>query len=116
MVFGTDDSWEHADDDLSFTSNTVRRSDEGAARNYTGIRAGAWENEVVGVRLIDTRFENGASSDVVFEGSRSKDVSIGYFLTLTVMDGSDAPVANADVRLYDNTEAEVFAGTTDDNV
>ncbi|MBI1913917.1 MAG: right-handed parallel beta-helix repeat-containing protein [Planctomycetes bacterium] len=61
--------------DLAF--NTLRRSDEGAPRPYTGILAGYDTHEIRRVRLIGTGLDNGATANVVWVGAGFKDLAVG---------------------------------------
>ena len=63
---------------VALVSNTVRRSDEGAARPYTAIRVASFNNDVRGVAILDTRLDNGASPSVAEAGSGTTGVTITW--------------------------------------
>src|SRR5262249_50757185 len=69
---------------LDVISSTMRKSDEGAGRPYTGILAGFWIDTIKAVRVIDARIAPGANSNVVFSGQGTKELCVCDFLTVAV--------------------------------
>ncbi len=99
--------------DIGFLSNTVLKSASGnQTLSYYGVYAGDWGNTVSDIRLIDMRYQGGATPVVTFlSGPTSKDVSIGWIMTVLVTDGGIAS-AGATVTISDRLGV-VFTGTTD---
>jgi hypothetical protein len=96
-------------------SNTLRKSSVGAARPYTGIRAGYLNYQIHNVMLIDTRTDNGATATIVWSGSGTKDIGVGWLLSVTTTNAAGTPLAGAIVALSDNTGTQVFTGMTGSN-
>jgi hypothetical protein len=98
--------------DVVLTSNTLTKSAEGAVRSFTGIRVGYWIYQIHDVQIYDTQLLQGATLDIVWTGQGTKDVEIGWLLTVTAHDSSGTALAGLSVRVKDNTGAQVFAGAT----
>ena len=62
---------------VALTFNTLRRSDEGVPRPYTGILAGYDTHEIRRVHLLGTALDNGATANVVWVGAGFKDLTVG---------------------------------------
>jgi hypothetical protein len=119
---GDNDSYAGNNQDVSFISNTVKLvTDDGAAPNSAGMRSfksiamGDWGNNVSNIRLIDMAYANGATSSVTILNTTPGAVSYGtgWLLNVTVTDGSGNPVSGGTVSLFDNTDTQVYTGTTD---
>src|SRR5262249_3927755 len=80
-------------------SNTLRKSSDGAARAYTGILAGYYNREIHGVRIFDTRLENGATASIVFAGTGLKDLSVGWLLDVQAQGPAGNALAGAAVSV-----------------
>ena len=95
-----------------FIRNTFRKQD--AHANYRTVKSDYKGYVSTGV-FINNRNEGGAaidSIDMQFDSSKLKDVAVGWEYGLTVKAGGSA-AAGASVKIFDNTGAEVFSGTTD---
>jgi hypothetical protein len=98
--------------DVVLTSNTLSKSSEGAALPFTGIQVGYWIYEIHNVQIYDTGLLQGATSNIAWTGQGTKDVEIGWLLTVTAHDSAGAALGGLSVRVTDNTGAQVFAGAT----
>jgi hypothetical protein len=98
--------------DVVLTSNNLSKSSEGAVRPFTGIRVGYWIYQIHDVQIDDTQLLQGATSDIAWTGQGTKDVEIGWLLTVMAHDSTGAALAGLGVRVTDNTGAQVFAGPT----
>src|SRR5262249_17604194 len=86
--------------DVGFLSNTILKSSAGdQTLAYHGIVAGDWGNNVHDIRLIDMRYQGGATPGVTFLGNQPKDVEVGWLLNLSVVDGLSNPIAAANVQV-----------------
>jgi hypothetical protein len=102
--------------DTRFTSNTIRRSKLGVERaDYKGIAVGFWVIEAGNIQLIDTRFDNGVSPEIFWDGEGRKQIATGSLLDVQVVDEQGAALADAAVRLVDHSGRDVFYGATDAN-
>jgi hypothetical protein len=99
--------------DGDFISTTFRKSVDGAARSYKSIVAGYSGFQVSNVQIIDSRYENGATSTIVWTGSGVKDISIGKLLPVQTKTTNGIDMAGATVEVFDRSGASVFTGTTD---
>ena len=63
--------------DIDFLCNTLTRSSSGAARTYTGIRAGYDVTNISNVRILDTRLQNGATTAITWYGSGTRGITVG---------------------------------------
>ncbi|HKB36713.1 MAG TPA: NosD domain-containing protein, partial [Gemmataceae bacterium] len=97
---------------VDLVSNTFRKSADGATRPYTGTLAGYYNREIHGVRLLDTRLENGATANIVWAGTGLKDLAVGWLLTVQAQDVAGNPVPGAVVSVRDRDGTEVYSGTT----
>ncbi len=113
LAFGSNDGW----DDFAgtFVSNTFRKSADGPARSYASITAGYWTGQVHNIQIIDPRYENGATSAIVWSSSGTKDLSLGSLLDVQVQNLSGGALAGAAVRVLDKDGAQVFSGVSDAN-
>jgi hypothetical protein len=73
---------------LDLVGNTFSLSSSGAVRTYTAVLAGYWVGTVTGVRLIDSRFANGATLNVFWSGQGTKDISICSLLDVATVGGT----------------------------
>jgi hypothetical protein len=102
--------------DVLLVSNTLRKSSDGAARPYTGILAGFWVFQIHNVRIIDTHTDNGATSAITWIGTGTKDISVGWLLSVTATNAAGTLLPGATVTVWDNnTNTQVFSGTTGSN-
>jgi hypothetical protein len=115
LSLGDHDSYHLPQDDILLVGNTLRRSREGAPRNYAGVRVGSFDNSVHKVRLVETRCENGATLDPIFEDNLPKELEIGRLVSLLVKDPAGAPLPDARVQVLDSERHELLAGTTDES-
>jgi len=110
------------DYDTLFISNTMKKVSEGAQVPYRSIVAGWWYFEIHNTKLIDSRFENGATPVISWEGSGYeetklpadhlyKDLSTGWLLGVSVKAGV-TPLPNALVQVSDKYGNTVFSGQT----
>ncbi len=107
LNFGDDDNWQGIDADILFLQNTFKKSNEGAARDYTPMLAGDGRNTVTKMRIIDPIYTNGAAfPGVRFIDIKTKDIGIGYLLTVNA-------VPNASVEVKNAQGTVIFTGTTD---
>lgn len=97
----------------TFISNTIRKSSEGAARNYRSVLAGYWIGEVHNIRLIDMRYENGATTTIAWEGSGTKDLSTGWLLDTHIQNSQGYPLQGATLTIQDKDSVQVFSGASD---
>jgi hypothetical protein len=97
---------------VTLLSNTLSKSSSGAARPYTGVLVGYWNYQVQDVLLLDMRTANGATADIVFQGSGAKSVSVGWLLDVTATDAAGQPVSGATVNVFDNLGVNVATGVT----
>ena len=63
--------------DIDFLCNTLTKSSSGAARTYTGIRAGYDVTNISNVRILDTILQNGATTAITWSGSGTRGITIG---------------------------------------
>jgi hypothetical protein len=96
--------------EATLVSNTLRNSGAGVARPYTGIRAGHYNREVRGVRLVDTRSEGGATAEIAWGGTAVKEVQVGRLIDVKVLDRVGNPLPGATVRLRDRDGRDVWSG------
>src|SRR5262249_10702048 len=68
---------------------------------------------VSSIRLIDQRFESTDSTKPVLAGSASKEIRTGWLVTVRVVNSGNAPLAGAEVPLFDRNGIEVVSGLTD---
>jgi len=97
-----------------YISNTIRKSSEGATRTYIGIQAGSETKQVQGVRLIDMKYEGGATSAIVWLGSGTKDISVGWLVSVYAHNGT-TPLSGASVNILDKTNNLFLSRNTDSN-
>jgi hypothetical protein len=105
-----DDGWNVSG--VDFVADTLRLSSSGATRAYAGVAVGYWIGVVTGVRLIDTRVDNGATLNFAWSGSGTKDVSVCSLLDVAALGSSGAFLSGATVTVTNNAGAQVFTGTT----
>lgn len=101
--------------DVTLTGNTLAKSLDGAARPYTGIRAGYWIDQIHNVQLFDTQTAQGATTAITWSGSGTKDIEVGSLVTLTAEDSTGAVISGASVLVTDPNGVVVFSGVTDAN-
>jgi hypothetical protein len=102
--------------DGDFISNTFRKSTIGQAVAYHSVVASNYFYEAVhNVMLIDSRYEGGATSQIYWEGSETKDVSTGWLLSVQTQDTLGAALAGATVRVLDKSGGVVFSGVSNAN-
>lgn len=91
--------------DVVFLGNTFVKADAPGA--FQWLRCGYWDKPTTGSAFIDCRFAGGASlDDVVFDGTRTRDFSVGWTLTVETQ-------AGAAVAITDKAGKEVFRGKAD---
>jgi hypothetical protein len=100
-------------DDVLLLGDTLRKSAGGASRLYTGVAAGYYNRAIHDVRLIDTRYEGGASPAITWGGTGVKDIEVGWLVSVAVRGADGTPQAGATVKVSDKTGAQVATGTTD---
>ncbi len=98
--------------DVVLTSNTLSKSSAGAVLPFTGIQVGYWIYQIHDVQIYDTQLQNGATANIAWTGQGAKDVEVGWLLTVAAQDSTGAALAGVNVRVTDNTGAQVFAGLT----
>lgn len=113
LNFGDNDGWSGLVEDVTFVGNTMARLDSGVALTHRSIVLGDWSNTTRNVRMIDTRFENGATSQIHFLGTKVKDIATGWLVDLRVLNSSGAGVANASITIKDKSGQAVLTGVTD---
>ena len=64
--------------DIDFLCNTLTKSSSGAARTYTGIRAGYDVTNISNVRILDTILQNGATTAITWSGSGTRGITVGW--------------------------------------
>jgi hypothetical protein len=96
----------------TLVSCTLRKKGEGVGRPYTAVQAGYYIREVLGIRLLDTRYEGGATPSIVWAGTGKKEIAFGRLIDVKVVDAGGSPVAGAMVRVLDRQGREVSAGKT----
>ncbi len=101
--------------DLTFLSNTLSKSSSGAARTYTGISAGFDVTQISNVQIIDTKLANGATSTIVWSGSGTKDIEVGWLLNVTVENAGGSAASDAAVQLFNSSNSLVYAGVANAN-
>ena len=93
-----------------FISNTIRKNTtEGATRTYKSIWA---EGPTHNVRLIDMRYEGGATPTISWSGSDIKDVSTGWLVSVYAHNGT-TPLSGASVDILDKGKNLLISQTTD---
>ncbi|RMG43948.1 MAG: right-handed parallel beta-helix repeat-containing protein [Acidobacteria bacterium] len=91
--------------------NTLRRGTPARA-DFRSVRIGYWNGTESGLELRDTSYESGADvDDMEFIGSGTKDVTVSWYLTVRVTDGSGAPLGGAQVTVTD-ASGGTTTGTT----
>ena len=101
--------------DTLFISNTIKKSTEGATLPYQGIVAGYYTQQDHNIQLIDMVYEGGATGQITWSGSGTKDVSIGWLLGVQVKNMGGTALAGATVQVLDKDGVQIFSGTTDAN-
>ena len=98
---------------INFISNKFIKSTEGAALSYASIKAsGISAVSAHGITLIDNQYESGQTfPDIRWFGTLTKDISIGWLLSVAVKAGVN-PLCNALVQVSDKNGAVVFSGQT----
>jgi uncharacterized protein YfaS (alpha-2-macroglobulin family) len=115
LNIGDNDSWQSSDTDVLLMGNTMQKSSAGATRPYTAIRVGDWDNTATDIRIIDTKYTNGATAGPPSFSDTSvppQDIEMGWLLSLAVKH-SGAAAAGASVQVLDSTGTVVYSGTTD---
>jgi len=99
--------------DLTMLSNTLTKSNLGAGRPYTGIKAGSGGSQQIhNVRILDTQLANGATLNFVWSGTGTKDIAIGWLPTVQALNANGTPVAGATVTVFDRQGNVVYQGLT----
>jgi len=101
--------------DLTFLSNTLSKSSSGATRTYTGISAGFDVTQISSVQIIDTKLANGATSNIVWSGTGTKDVEVGWLLNVTVQNADGSAASGAAVQIFNSSNSLVYAGVANAN-
>src|SRR5207248_2119113 len=110
LNLGSNDGWDVSG--LDFYSNTLRKSNEGASRAYTGVASGYPYGQVHNVRFFDMRLDNGATLNFPLGGYGTKDYSIASLVNVAVQNSGGALLAGATVTIIDRDGNTVFTGTT----
>jgi hypothetical protein len=113
LNFGDDTGYRATVTDVLFQGSTIRKLGEGAAVSYHGVVVGDWQNTTTGVRLISTRYADGADPAITFLGTSPKDIEVGRLLNLTVTNPDGTAAAGAEVRIVDREDQEVYRDATD---
>jgi hypothetical protein len=100
---------------VQFISNTLRKSSDGAARSYTGILSGFWIRQVHNISLIDMRVANGATSTIVWQGTGTKDLEVGWLLTVNALNSAGAVLPGAAITVTNQAGTQVYNGTAGNN-
>lgn len=110
-----DNDTQFANEDVLFASNTHRKSSLGAVRtDYRTVVIGGYNYAVFDIRLIDARYENGATNTITYVGTGQKRIGVGFLLTVNVTAGGVA-TEGATVTVYDKDNQAVATGTTNYN-
>jgi PKD repeat protein len=112
LNLGDNDSYGLTNAGVLFLGNTIVKSTAGVAMTYTSIAAGDWNNIVTNIQLVDTQYQNGATSTVTFLGNQAKDVEFGWLLNVSVTDATGNPVNRASVTIQNQDGTQVYSGTT----
>jgi hypothetical protein len=110
---GDDTGYGSAVSDALFLGNTIAELSQGAAMAYHGVVAGAWQNSVTGIRLIDSTYAGGATGQIVLLGTMAKDVEVGSLVGVAVNWAGGEVVAGAIVTITDSQGRAVYTGATD---
>jgi chitodextrinase len=113
LDFGDKDSYADIEEGLDFIGNTIRKSNEGITTTHRGIVAGDWNVTVRDVRLIDMRYENGATPGIMFVGSAAKSLSTGWLVDVMVTDSAGNRLAGANVTLRYADGTVAYSGASD---
>src|SRR5262249_45816552 len=113
LNLGDNDSYNGTiDSGVSFRSNTFAKLNRGAPLPHRSIVLGDWNHTVRNVRIIDNRYETGATSQLHFLGPQPKDISIGWNLKVTVESAAGMPIHGATVTVTDKDGMQVYTGRT----
>jgi hypothetical protein len=113
LTLGDNTSYGLTDQDVTFLSNTIRKSTDGALRAYTSVLVGYMKTAVHNVNLIGSIYDGGATSNLVFTDVQTKDINVGVLLTVSASNYYGAPVAGAQIQVFDKTGGLVASGVTD---
>ena len=97
---------------LTFLGNTLDISNAGPARTYTGILAGFDVTQISNVSILDTQLENGATANITWAGSGTKNIQVGAILNMDVENPNGSAASGATVRVYNGSGQLVYQGTT----
>lgn len=111
LTIGESEAGENAE--VALVSNTFKKSIGVSRRPYTALRAGYYEERIDGVAVIDPRLDGGAALDILWAGTGTKRIGLGWLLEISVKDGAGRPVSGAAVRVTDATGREGVPGPTD---
>lgn len=112
LNIGDNDSFNAVNGDIDFISNTFAKAAEGVTRQHYSIAVGSSANGVTDVRFFDNTYEAGAGTDILWLEAKTKDISVGWLLDVTVTDGGP-PVSGATVTVTDAAATVQYTGTTD---
>jgi hypothetical protein len=98
---------------LTYVGNTLDISKPGPARTYTGILAGFDVTQITNVRILDTKLRNGATADITWSGSGTKNIQVGATPNVRVQNPNGSAVSEASVQILDRAQHLVFQGATD---
>jgi hypothetical protein len=99
---------------VTFIGNTLKKLTKVPTRAYTGIQAGADVTQLNSVRLLNTRLVDGATSEIVWMGTATKNLEVGTVLNLRVNNPRGSPNAGATVKVFGRGgHTLVYQGVTD---
>lgn len=107
---GDNDGYDGVVSGVLFYDNTISKLSSGATMTHRGVVVGDWANQTTNFRLLNNSYTNGAVAGVTFLESKTKDVTIGYVLTVNVDDG--AAVDGATVTVTDAGDTEIDTALT----
>ena len=97
---------------VTLMGNTLDKLTAAPVRPYTGIQAGYWHGTISNVTILDTQLADGATSTIVWVGSGTKQVAVGWLPTVQAQNSDGSPVAGATVAIFDRQGKIVYQGLT----
>jgi PKD repeat protein len=97
---------------VTFIANTFSLSNAGPARTYVGIEAGADVTQINNVSILDTKLANGATMNVAWVGTGTKNFQIGTTLNLQVDNAQGVADPGANVQVFNSNGTLVYQGVT----
>jgi hypothetical protein len=111
LTIGESEGGDNAE--VSLVANTFKKATGVPDRPYTAIRAGYYEERIDRVAVIDPRFDGGAALNILWAGTGTKRLGLGWLLEIAAKDGTGHPVSGAAIRVTDGTGREGVVGPTD---